>query len=200
MKRKYDKKTLDREINVEKISYEQLGRNYNVSGVYIKKLARKFGIALPVRKKFPDNFIPANKGNKKVKSCVNCKKEIEYYGKKYCSNECKFAHFPFKTYNSFLENNDKYCRASYTPRIFKKFFLLEQNYRCSICKMPNVWNKKVIIFVLDHIDGDASNNKRDNLRLVCPNCDSQLDTFKSKNKNSARKNRYLERNKKRLVI
>ena len=40
-----------------------------------------------------------------------------------------------------------------------------------------------------HIDGDASNNFRDNLRLVCPNCDSQLDTYKSRNKNSTRTHR-----------
>lgn len=45
---------------------------------------------------------------------------------------------------------------------------------------------------MDHINGDAANNKRENLRLICPNCDSQLDTFKSKNKNSARKERYLK--------
>ena len=32
-----------------------------------------------------------------------------------------------------------------------------------------------LVFILDH----ASNNKRDNLS---PNCDSQLDTYKSKNK------------------
>ena len=42
------------------------------------------------------------------------------------------------------------------------------------------------MFVLDHIDGNADNNNRENLRLICPNCDSQLDTYKSKNKNSAR--------------
>lgn len=36
------------------------------------------------------------------------------------------------------------------------------------------------------IDGNASNNRRDNLRCICPNCDSQLDTYKSKNKNGAR--------------
>lgn len=52
--------------------------------------------------------------------------------------------------------------------------------------MINKWNNKELMFVLDHINGDADDNNRDNLRLICPNCDSQLDTFKSKNKNSAR--------------
>lgn len=44
-----------------------------------------------------------------------------------------------------------------------------------------------LTFILDHIDGNADNNSRDNLRLICPNCDSQLSTYKSKNKNSARR-------------
>lgn len=39
---------------------------------------------------------------------------------------------------------------------------------------------------IDHINGHANNNTRTNLRLICPNCDSQLDTYKSKNKNSDR--------------
>ena len=60
--------------------------------------------------------------------------------------------------------------------------------------MEAKWNGKELHFVLDHIDGDASNNHQDNLRLICPNCDSQLDTYKSKNKNSARNSRkeYLK--------
>lgn len=41
-------------------------------------------------------------------------------------------------------------------------------------------------FVLDHINRDASQSNRENLRLICPNCDSQLETYKSKNKNSKR--------------
>lgn len=45
-------------------------------------------------------------------------------------------------------------------------------------------------FVLDHINGNAANNTRENLRLICHNCDSQLPTYKSKNKNSARIKRY----------
>lgn len=55
--------------------------------------------------------------------------------------------------------------------------------------MDNIWNGAELNFVLDHIDGDASNSSRSNLRLVCPNCDSQLPTFKSRNKNSARNKR-----------
>ena len=69
---------------------------------------------------------------------------------------------------------------------YKKYFLFEQDNKCAICGINNIWNDKPVIFVLDHIDGNADNNNRDNLRLVCPNCDSQLDTFKSKNKKSAR--------------
>jgi transcription initiation factor IIE alpha subunit len=55
--------------------------------------------------------------------------------------------------------------------------------------MSNEWQGKPLVFVLDHINGDASYSARENLRLICPNCDSQLDTFKSKNKNSARTKR-----------
>lgn len=40
--------------------------------------------------------------------------------------------------------------------------------------------------VLDHVDGDSTNNRRENLRLVCPNCDSQLPTFKARNRGSGR--------------
>lgn len=105
----------------------------------------------------------------------------------------RVSSFPHKgAYKDFLENNEKYCRGNYTPRAFKKDFLKEQGGKCLICGSLPIHNNKKLNFVLDHIDGDASNNKRDNLRMICPNCDSQIETFKSKNKHSTRRNYWRE--------
>ena len=129
----------------------------------------------------------------KVKNCENCNIIFspKYSKAKYCSLDCQAKHRVSKKYEHYLDNQEQYCNSNKALRFIKKHISREQNDCCSVCQMKNIWNEKHLTLVLDHIDGNAANNIRDNLRLVCPNCDSQLDTYKSKNKNSARKNRYL---------
>jgi RNA polymerase subunit RPABC4/transcription elongation factor Spt4 len=77
--------------------------------------------------------------------------------------------------------------------VIKDCLLKEQESRCAICGMVNEWRGFELVLILDHIDGDASNNRRDNLRLICPNCDSQLETYKGRNVGNgrhARRERY----------
>lgn len=189
---KYIKEDLERMIYIEKLSYETIGKYYGVSGTYIKKVAYNLGISLPGRKKFPIGWIPHNKGKKKIKNCINCNKECNFFSKKYCSLTCQQQYQSKKLLEKFLAGDEYFQRATYNPCKFKPYIIKEQNNKCAICGILNEWNNKPIIFIIDHIDGNAANNKRENLRCVCPNCDSQLPTFKSKNKNSARKERYLK--------
>ena len=65
-------------------------------------------------------------------------------------------------------------------------------YKCSICGQEPFWNGKELTLTLDHINGDNRDDRLENLRWVCPNCDRQLDTFCSKNTNyDIRKNKKI---------
>lgn len=123
--------------------------------------------------------------------CPNCNKLFEQKRNgrggftETCSVECGHELKSKRHYEQYkLDNSIAYGQKN--MQCYKKWFLIEQENKCSICGIENLWNNQELTFILDHIDGNADNNERINLRLVCPNCDSQLETFKSKNKNSAR--------------
>lgn len=49
------------------------------------------------------------------------------------------------------------------------------------CTITDTWLGKTIILQLDHINGVSSDNRIENLRLLCPNCHSQTNTFSGRN-------------------
>lgn len=56
------------------------------------------------------------------------------------------------------------------------------NPECIFHEQPLAWNGRRLPLILDHLEGVNGDNRPEKLRLLCPNCDSQLDTRAGKNK------------------
>ena len=136
----------------------------------------------------------------KVAYCLNCGKEIargyKATRKKYCSNTCQGEKRKRDLLQSWITTGvmNKFTGGDWgnTPGAslyVREFLMKRQANKCDICHSEASHNGRTLKFILDHIDGDCTNNTPDNLRLICPNCDSQTDTFKARNKGKGRKSK-----------
>jgi 5-methylcytosine-specific restriction endonuclease McrA len=103
----------------------------------------------------------------------------------FCTNACQQAHRRRLLLEVWLDTG--VCgRTSYQGHFVRDYLDEQQRGCCAICGIEDNWNGVTLTLIVDHINGDASNNRRENLRLICPNCDSQLPTFKARNRGSGR--------------
>ena len=64
---------------------------------------------------------------------------------------------------------------------FKTALIALRGHQCECCKLTT-WLGQPVNLELHHCDGDKSNNKLDNLQLLCPNCHSYTENYGSKNR------------------
>lgn len=93
----------------------------------------------------------------------------------------------FSLENILIENSN-YARASLKRRLYKEEL---KKPICEFCGQGEIWRGSKISLILDHINGVYNDNRLENLRILCPNCNATLDTHCGKNTNIIKKPRKV---------
>lgn len=118
-------------------------------------------------------------------------KQITNYINKYGIDISHFNNkresFKYGDEEVFVENS-KYSRTNLKKRLYDSGL---KDRKCELCGQDENWMGKKISLILDHINGVYNDNRLENLRIVCPNCNSTLETHAGKNKTKKTKKLYL---------
>ena len=142
--------------NIDKESFIRICEN----SITMSEACRKLNLHFNTFKRYALQFncYKPNKGGKGQKSNVKTWNKINL-------NDILEGKYPdyqtFKLRNRLLQENIK-------------------EYKCECCGLSK-WNNLPIPLELHHIDGNRHNHKLENLKLLCPNCHSQTETFRGKN-------------------
>ena len=93
---------------------------------------------------------------------------------------CEWSKSSYETKDLLTENNT-FQTFKLKQRLLKEGII--QN-KCTECGVSD-WNGKTLNMHLDHINGINNDHRLENLRMLCPNCHSQTDTYCGKNKKSS---------------
>lgn len=73
-------------------------------------------------------------------------------------------------------------RKYVSRNVYRRQLLADRDgNQCALCGLPPEWNGKPLVFQIDHVDGDRTNNDPTNWRMLCANCHTQTDTFGGRN-------------------
>jgi 5-methylcytosine-specific restriction endonuclease McrA len=97
----------------------------------------------------------------------------------------KSGRFIGTTIEDVFRENSLYNRSNLRARVIKEKLI---NYKCAICGIDGYWNYNKLTLQIDHINGNGTDHRIENLRFLCPNCHSQTETFGARNYKANKKN------------
>jgi hypothetical protein len=128
-----------------------------------------------------------------VSMCQNCGDPLKHPSGRFCTKKCQ-ASWQYKEYIlKWKAGEISGTSGDDWMSVHIRRYLLELRgqacWQCGWAVMNPTTNK--VPLTIDHIDGDASNNTEDNLRVLCPNCHSLTPTYGGANLGNGRPARRL---------
>lgn len=90
-----------------------------------------------------------------------------------------------------LVENSTYSRSDLKKRLYKEGL---KERKCELCGQDESWHGKHMSLIIDHINGVWNDNRLENLRIVCPNCNATLETHCRGTKKKKEKKIYIKEN------
>jgi len=120
------------------------------------------------------------------KFCPVCGKKVENKQRTFCSNECFQKHIYEQRVSEWQNTPEKFSKED-IPAVIRRYLFEKYDCKCQKCgwgEMNETTGK--IPLEVHHINGDCTDNREENLQLLCPNCHSLTPNHGSLNRNSKR--------------
>ena len=104
------------------------------------------------------------------------------------------SHFKGSVWNKGMSNTDYSAiykldeilkkNTNFKSDSLKKRLIAEglKEWKCEKCGNEGIWNGEKLTLELHHKNGNHFDNRLENLQILCPNCHSQTDNYRSKRK------------------
>lgn len=146
---------------------------WQISKNELKKIVMNSNSLASVIKHF--GFVTASGNYKTLKRRLD-EDHIDYSHISLGLNNNKNREFPSRAIplEEIMVENSTYSRGHLKRRLLKAGIL---ENKCEICGQDEIWNGQKLVMVLDHKNGIRNDHRRENLQMLCPNCNSQQPTF-----------------------